>query len=350
MPKLIIPRINHMDDCMKKSRKTTSTIIPGKRILFFDLSRIFCVIAIVYAHRRFGLTPDFNAFFYGNGFLPLNIYSVGLQGWAVFGLIFVSGAVLQLNYSRIEGYSQYISYLFRRFIRIYPAFWLSLLFGLLLMIILAPSLAPGIIGGNLLLIIFEYTGFYVILGQGQGFINIMGWFIAAIISLYLFFPILSDYIRKYRFTGLIGLMLASYAARSLFITYQDLLPEYLWMWFPLCNAFEFCLGIYIVQTGFYPKNPQEYPVIHELADLSFYVFLFHVIIIQAFIEPAGYGLMFSTFLQNQFVFNPNLGYTVWYLSCTATILLVSFAAMVTDRKIQGYLRQNTGINQILNRK
>jgi len=335
---------------MKKSRKTASTINPVKTILFFDLLRIFCVIAIVYAHRRFGLTPDFNAFFYGNGFLPLNIYSAGLQGWAVFGLIFVSGAVLQLNYTRIEGYTRYIAFLVRRFIRIYPAFWMSLLFGLLLIIFLTPASATGIIGSNLPLIIFEYTGFYVILGQGQGFINIMGWFIAAIVSLYLFFPILSDYIRKYRFTGLIGLMLGSYATRSLFITYQDLLPEYLWMWFPLCNAFEFCLGIYIVQIGLYPKNSQDYPLIHALADLTFYVFLFHVIIIQAFIEPAGYGLMFSTFLQNQFLFNPNLGYTVWYLSCTATILLVSFIAMVADRKIQWYLRQNTRIKQILTPK
>lgn len=335
---------------MKKGRQTVSAVTPGKRVLFFDLLRIFCIIAIVYDHRRFGLIPDFNAVFFGDGYLPLNLYTNGLQGWAVFGLIFVSGAVLQLNYQRMEGSLNFLKFQFRRFIRIYPTFWMSLIFGLVLIVFLMPSVAAAIISSNLFLILFEYSGFFVILGQGPGFINIMGWFIATIILLYLFFPILSDYIRKYRFTGLIILMVVSFITRSLFFTYNDLLPDLLWMWFPLCNAFEFCLGIYIVQIGLYPKNSQDYPLIHTLADLTFYAFLFHVIIIQAFIEPAGSGLMFSTFLQNQFLFNPNLGYTVWYLSCTATILLVSFAAMVADRKIQWYLRQNTCIKQILTPK
>jgi peptidoglycan/LPS O-acetylase OafA/YrhL len=335
---------------MKQGKKSASPTTQSHRVLFFDLLRIFCILAIVYAHRRFGLIPDFNAFMYSDGFLPLNIFSAGLQGWAVLGLIFVSGAVLELNYTRITGYYHYLCFLFRRFIRIYPAFWLSLLFGLLLNILLTPTVAAGIISANWFYIIFEYTGFFVILGKGQGFINIMGWFIAAIISLYLLFPILSDFIRKYRFTGLIALMLISFTTRSLFVTYQDILPAYLWMWFPVCNVFEFCLGIYIVQTGFYPKSSHDYPLVRELADLSFYIFLFNVIIIQAFTEQSGYGLAFSTFLQSLFMQNQSLGYAVWYLSCTVALIIVSYAAMVTDRKIQECIRRNERAKKILSCK
>lgn len=335
---------------MKKNRGIISKDSKATRVLFFDLVRIVCIIAIVYAHRKFGLIPQINGIFYADGFLPFNIYSAGLQGWAVFGLILVSGAVLELNYPKITGYSQYLTFLIKRVIRIYPAFWLSLIFGLFLNALLLPSAAIGIIANNLSRILFEYTGFYIILGQGQGFINIMGWFIAAIISLYFLFPLVSCYIRKYKLPAIVSLMMVSYITRYLCVTNQNILPEFLWMWFPLCNVFEFGLGIYLVQGSWYPKNSRNYPTVSRIADLSFYVFLFHVIIIQAFTEEAGYGLVFSAYLQGLFQQNPLLGYTVWYLSCTITILLVSYCAMRIDERVQEYLSQNKQIHTLLTQR
>jgi peptidoglycan/LPS O-acetylase OafA/YrhL len=327
---------------MRKEKKPGPSDTKNNRILFFDLVRIFCIIAIVYAHLRFTYFPEFNSLLFADGYLPFGIYTAGLQGWAVFGLIFVSGAVLELNYQRIEGSVNYLKFMFRRSIRIYPAFWLSLLFGLFLNIILTFSLAAEIIKNNLFSIIFEYTGFFVILGRGGGFINQMGWFIAAIVSLYLLFPFLSDFVKKYRLIALGVLMIVSFGSRALFFAYQDMLPDIFWMWFPLCNVFEFSLGIAIIQTGLYPKNTREYPSVHKAAELTFYIFLFQVIIIQAF----NYGLN-SAVYENLVPGNAFLGYSLVYLTCMVTIILISVAAMVLDRKIQQGLRQNEHVKRFL---
>jgi peptidoglycan/LPS O-acetylase OafA/YrhL len=222
---------------MKKGRKIACPATGSQRLLFFDILRIFFVVAIVYDHFRFSYFTWFNDRFFADGYLPFNIYTAGLQGWAVFGLIFVSGAVLEYNYKRIEGYWEYLKFLFKRCIRIYPAFWLSLLFGLFLNIALTSSAAGEIIKNNLFYIIFEYTGFFVILGQGPGFINTMGWFIGTILLLYLLFPWLSGFVRKYQLIAITALLIVTYSSRWLFFTYDAMLPSLLWRWFPLCNLF-----------------------------------------------------------------------------------------------------------------
>jgi peptidoglycan/LPS O-acetylase OafA/YrhL len=333
---------------MKKIRKNVSPATGSKRLLFFDILRIFFIVAIVYDHFRFGYLDLFNGLLFADGFLTLNIYSAGLQGWAVFGLIFISGAVLEYNYKRIEGYWDYSKFLFKRFIRIYPAFWLSLLFGLFLNITLTSHAAGEILKNNLFLIIFEYTGFFVILGRGPGFINEMGWFIAAIISLYILFPWLSAIVRKYKFNAIITFMIVSFGCRSIFFAYNPILPDLLWRWFPLCNLFEFCLGIYVVQMSFYPKNANDHPIIHETAELSFYVFLFHVMIIQAFTVGVGYGPVITGFLDTLVSPFPLLIQNILrYSTIEITILLVSIIAMIIDRRIQQHIRENKRVRDFL---
>ena len=49
-------------------------------------------------------------------------------------------------------------------------------------------------------------------------------------------------------------ILKAWGLRFLLLTYNPVPLDRFWMWFPLCNAFEFCLGIYIVQAGLYPKR------------------------------------------------------------------------------------------------
>jgi peptidoglycan/LPS O-acetylase OafA/YrhL len=318
------------------------------RLVFFDILRIFFIFAIVYVHFQFNLLSWFNRFFYPDGYLPFNIYPAGLEGLAVYGLIFISGAVLEYNYTQIEGYLQYTKFIVKRFIRIYPAFWLSLLFGLLLDIVMIPSFAGEIIKNNLFFIIFEYTGFFIILGQGPGFINTMGWFIAVIVSLYLIFPWLSVNIRKYKLFAIIAVMIVSFGSRSLLFTYDTMLPSLLWRWFPLCNLFEFCLGIYIVQLSFFPKNVNDHPIIHEIAELSFYVFLFHVIIIQVFTVGVGYGTVITGFFEMLFSPLPLLIQNILrYLTIEFIVLLVSIIAMKTDRIIQQRIRENRRLKDLL---
>jgi peptidoglycan/LPS O-acetylase OafA/YrhL len=299
---------------MKKKKIKQSETKKSQRIVFFDVLRIFFVALIVYVHNQIIFIPWFNNIFFSNGYLPFNIYTQSLSGIAVYGLIFVSGAVLEYNYKRIEGFSEYVKFLFKRFIRLYPAFWMSLILGIILI--------PGILQKNVFDLIFEFTGFFVIFGQGPGNINTMGWFIAAIFSLYILFPYLSKIVRKYQLSSLLLFIIVSYLSRYLLFTYYSPTLNLLYRWFPLCNLFEFCLGIYIVQNKFYPKNEKDHPIIRQLADLSYYVFLFHVIINEVFFS------MYSTGFSSQFT------YLLGYIEVTGTVIIVSWLAMILDKKIQ----------------
>ncbi|MDD4138401.1 MAG: hypothetical protein PHT99_11010, partial [Methanoregula sp.] len=82
----------------KKSQAGAGETKTHERILIFDLIRILCVAIIVYDHSRFFLIPAFNQFFFADGYGPFNLYTNGLQGYAVYGMILISGAVLEYNY------------------------------------------------------------------------------------------------------------------------------------------------------------------------------------------------------------------------------------------------------------
>jgi peptidoglycan/LPS O-acetylase OafA/YrhL len=308
-----------------------------ERILFFDLIRILCVAIIVYDHSRFDLIEGINQVILPNGYGPFNIYSAGLQGYAVFGMIFVSGAVLEYNYRGLERITGYGQFIFRRFIRLYPAFWMSLILGIILF--------PMVLQQHFFGVLFEFTGFFVILGQGSGIVNIMGWFIAAIFSLYLLYPWLSHLVKKYTLSAIIGLCLLSWGLRSLVLTYNIVPLDSFWRWFPLFNAFEFCLGIYIVQIAWYPKKENVYPFIRVLADLSFYVFLFHVIIIRVFlldVEQLKPLISLDTMIAMN---NMSFGYALYYLQMMATVLIISWVAMKADIRIQKWIMQRVTVRK-----
>jgi peptidoglycan/LPS O-acetylase OafA/YrhL len=323
---------------MKKKRPADPPV-EKKRVLFFDILRILCVAIILYAHNRLIYLGSINSVFFADGYLPLNIYSNGLQGWAVYGLIFVSGAVLQLNYSRVDKAFRYSIFVVKRAVRLYPAFWLSLIFGLAINIILSLSIAVDILSANLFPILFEYTGFYVILGRGPGFINEMGWFIAAILCLYLLYPYLAGLVQKYRLAAVAACLLITLVSRSLLLTYSASFPDLLWRWLPICNLFEFVLGMYIVQVNWYPKNEVDYPLIHELAELSFYVFLFHGIVITTIRLPFAIFTDTYEFFTHILPGNQDAGIILLYCFMTAVVLGISYLALLADRRIQRFIRQ-----------
>jgi peptidoglycan/LPS O-acetylase OafA/YrhL len=324
----------------RKSSKTPEGETKKKdRILFFDLLRIACVAVIVYVHSQYNVVEAINRFLFSDGYGPLNIYPSGLQGFAIYGMIFVSGAVLEYNYRGLDRVSGYAQFIFKRFIRIYPAFWMSLILGILLF--------PLVLQNHLYGALFEFTGYYVILGKGPGLINEMGWFIAAIFSLYLLFPYLSAFVRKYQLYALVVLCLVSWGLRSVVLTYSLVPLDQFWRWFPLFNAFEFCLGIYLVQNRWYPMTENVYPAVRRLSDLSFYVFLFHVIIFRVFlldVEQLRPLISFDTMLAMN---NLYVGYTIYYLQMMLAALIVSWIAMEADAGIQRWILQRESVKKFL---
>jgi peptidoglycan/LPS O-acetylase OafA/YrhL len=324
-----------------KQRKTSEQSQKRDRILVFDIIRIFCVAIIVYVHSQFFLIPEINKFLFPDGFGPFNIYPAGLDGYAVYGIILISGAVLEYNYQGIEKLHGYLQFLFRRVVRIYPAFWMSLILG----IILTPALLWQINPATLL---FEFTGFFVALGQGNGNINVMGWFVAAIMSLYFLFPWFSKIMRKYGLAALIGFCAMSWGLRFLILTFDIVPIANFWRWFPLCNAFEFCLGIYIIQTGFYPKTVNTSPVILGLADVSYYVFLFNVLIIQ-FFNPNWPNWLLH--LDAALAFNniPVYG-SMYYFQVMGILLVVAWIVMKIDDRIRSWIMRQDRVKKFLTTK
>lgn len=162
----------------------------------------------------------------------------------------------------------------------------------------------------------------------------MGWFIGTIFCLYMLFPWLSRFIKKYRVSALLSLLVISYLSRYLLFPSAFTPSSQMYLWFPLCNLFEFGLGIYIIQHNLYPKNLTDYPLIGRLAELSFYVFLFHMILIWRIIPMLP-------------ITESPLVYTVSYFFMMGMVLLVSWIAMVFDSKIQQIIQQNETVKRYL---
>jgi peptidoglycan/LPS O-acetylase OafA/YrhL len=317
---------------MKKKQiaKEINSVQPqNKRIVFFDIVRILCVAAIVYIHLRYPFVPswfDINKIFFSDGYF-FNIYTFSISGIAVYGMILVSGAVIEYKYKEIFAFSEYVSFISKRFIRIYPAFWMSLILGLLCF--------PGILfNTSIFNIIFQFTGFYSFLGIGPSSLNLMEWFIGTIFALYLLFPLLSKIIKKYQLSALIAIMFVSLISRYILFTYNPVHMYNIFRWLPICNMFEFCLGIYIIQNSFYPKNTTNHPTIEKISDLSFYIFLFHVIIIQKLAQ------LFPTSPV------PNTE-NIFYFVVLGVVIVISWIAMLADMRIQKYLLYNPWIKKNL---
>jgi len=214
-------------------------------------------------------------------------------------------------------------------------------------LLLSIILFPWVLQNGLYKTFMEFTGFFILLGQGPGNLNPMGWFIGTIFYLYIIFPVLSKIVKEYHLWSLLIFLIISYISRFLLISYNlnslNLLPR----WLPICNLFEFGLGIYLIQNTIYPKNINNSQIIKNLSELSFYVFLFHMIIINAFyLDILNQGPIINFFI--------NLGiklqiqtYALWYIFMMATVLIISGIAMLMDKKLQNIILQNENVRKFL---
>ena len=317
-------------------------MIQKPRILFFDILRIICVTLIVYTHYKFfwfnnveGI--DLNSLLFQNG--SLYIYPKSIALVAVSGMIFVSGAVLEYNYKSINNFLEYKLFILKRFFRLYPIYWISLILGALLLL----RLDAGQVYSGFTIILSMIKNPLVILGIGDNGINLMGWFIGTIFMLYLLFPLLSKIIRKNPHVSIIAFAIITFSFR--YFMFPVISFEWLRV-IPLYNLFEFGLGIYCVQLKLYPKNTHEFPHISKLADFTFYVFLFHLIIFQLF-TPNDILFLISTPVINNsltthvFWIGENLmsNQVLNYAFALADVIVVSAIAMALDKKIQKIIRK-----------
>jgi peptidoglycan/LPS O-acetylase OafA/YrhL len=241
------------------------------RLLFFDLLRIGSIGMIVVGHLAFVLSWSLVNFSLPvrGGILWLSLGSLG-----VYTILFVSGAVLEYSYQskRIRLRDFYV----KRFIRIYPAAWVALVFAL----IVTPSILQSLSFRD---VILTASGYIAVFGAANGPIPGLWWFIGLITTMYLLFPLLSGFIDYNQYLAMAVIALVTFS--SIIIISAFHLGPYpgtniSWTYlFPLCNVFEFSLGIYVMKKGWYPGNISLNSLLAYAADLSFFIFLYHFILI-----------------------------------------------------------------------
>lgn len=267
------------------------------RYIGLDLVRCFAVTLLLIAHIGQTIHSPIGDFFG----IP-HFYYVSLGGLAVTIFLILSGSVLELQYGRKD--SDYLHFLLKRILRIYPVYYLSLLFGIAIYL-LQSYLDTGHIFASfsklgMLDIFLSITGGYAFMGRWSGPFVGTSWFISLIITMYFFYPYLSHEIRKHPAISICILFLISTLSRLILGTYE-VLPTRPLDWFPLCRIFEFSLGIYLVVI--LPKKPFEFLessrrfglVVAFLSTLSFPLFLVHypILFIISYLTRHGVNLILS---------------------------------------------------------
>ena len=214
-----------------------------------------------------------------NTVLGINIPGIVWVDWGFLGVslfIFASGAGLAHSNQMINSIENFKDYLLKRVIRLYPAYWMSAILSIAIVGTATLDLSP-------VRIIRLVSGFWVYFyGWGSDWgnnINYAYWFIGLIVILYLLYPILDKIIRWHPHISIVSLFIISIICRlwvhSLAWANFDR-PD---TWFAPCRLFEFGLGIYIVRMGWYPRIENKSSLV-VLSNLSFYVYLIHVPLIE----------------------------------------------------------------------
>jgi peptidoglycan/LPS O-acetylase OafA/YrhL len=277
------------------------------RLAVFDLLRVFAISLILISHISimesykllFNQTPDS---WIGHVFF----WDIGSIGMLIF--LCISGAVLELNKKPMNTTIDFVKHMFKRLVRIYPAYWMSLLFVIFLYLYVNVHYF-----GDLF---WQFSGFSAFVNQWGGLLNPVAWCISLFVVLYTLFPLISKAMEQRPFISLVILFILSMATTywintTIALTQTPNAFSFA-RWFPLCNLFYFGLGVFVVRKRIYPTWQDRTGILPWLGALSFYVFLFHLPIIG--IITAGIPI---------------------YLAFT---VLISIAAMILDAKIQEWIR------------
>jgi len=236
-----------------------------QRLLFFDVGRIIAITLIVSFHFAVFLRIGALNFF---GFIGTTLF------------VLISGSILEYTHSTIKTTKHLFKFYYHRFIRLYPAYWLSLVLGLVLL--------PGYLNETLFQFFLQFSALLLYINNpGVNAINPPGYYIVLIFGLSLLFPFLSEGLKKnsvliLSFSGIItaigyALYFTSPATcpllwfKPLLLSISPVFPNV------MIQIFPFAFGIVIMQINRYPKTLYTNSMIFYASSLSYYVFLTHAI-------------------------------------------------------------------------
>ncbi len=250
------------------------------RSLLIDILRCLGISLLLVGHLHSSLHGAFISTFW-----PVKgIYLASPGSLAVQIFLFLSGLSLQLHYGS-KSYS-YGKFLLKRFLRIYPIYYMSLIIGIAVFIYNGYQKTGPVFSHPFSLqfsdLILSLTGFYAFFGKWGGPFVRTSWFIGLIITLYLVFPFLSKAIKKNPHFWITMLFLISVISRFTVTRYTEY-PFNFFRWFPLCRIFEFSFGIYLATVAkpsfWYVLNNKSSlleKVFGFIGKLSFPIFLVHM--------------------------------------------------------------------------
>ena len=248
------------------------------RYSLIDLFRVLAILLVVFFH----LSSEI--------FLPLtkdfinieNIYRFNTGSLGVFLFILVSGLSLSLKYKNQE--IDYKKFITKRFIRIYPAYFIALAIGIIIYFTISKEILklgyyyrPGVDFSD---VVCSFTGFCHFLGRVGGPFIAAGWFLGIIIPFYFLFPFLLKKFKANPPVWLFIVFLVSFLYRAIEAYSPFLLSIFFGFW-PLHYLFEFGLGIYLALKtkenfwGSLNKFSRFSRFISWAGLLSFPVFLVH---------------------------------------------------------------------------
>jgi peptidoglycan/LPS O-acetylase OafA/YrhL len=247
------------------------------RYFGLDLIRCVAIVLLLLAHIGQTINSPLGSFFG----IP-HFYYVSLGGLAVTIYLILSGASLELNYGGRN--IKYFQFILKRCIRIYPVYYLSLLFGIVIYFIrfyyASGDFSTGFLKLGIRDIVLSITGGYALAGEWGGPFVATSWFIVLIMTMYFLFPFLSREIGKHKIVSIVVLFLISFLSRFILGKYE-ILPNRPLDWFPLCRIFEFSLGILlaIVLQGRSLNNRESprhvFSFVQFISKISFPLFLVH---------------------------------------------------------------------------
>jgi peptidoglycan/LPS O-acetylase OafA/YrhL len=290
------------------------------RYVLLDLVRVVAITFLMTAHsaQSFGC-------WIGNAFGIQGFYYVTIGGVAVTIFLVLSGLLLGLLYQ--DRQIGYFSFMKKRIVRLYPVYYLSVLFvGIPMYFFMAyytGTLPRAVQALGFPDLILSVTGLSSLAGRYGGPFVPTSWFIGVIMSMYLMFPPILYCMRKKPHLSMFILLALSVIFRLLLGGYQEH-PSRPLDCFPLCRVGEFSLGVYlacVIRRDFWlilnKDNNRITRFITFISELSFPLFLIH--------SPLRPGIMFLT--------NHGMSRPAALTVFLAVSLMISWIVLLIDQRI-----------------
>jgi len=167
--------------------------VKRERIFYLDFVRAVATISIIFTH--------YNALFIYNTSIPMpqkailtmTVGNVYIGSWGVSLFLIISGAALMYVY---ENELDVLKFWKKRFINIYPMFWIAYIFAMLFNFYRIGSIDTSIGKWRYIFSILGIDGYIANWGV-QTFFLVGEWFLGYIIIIYIIFPILRKGVNEY---------------------------------------------------------------------------------------------------------------------------------------------------------